>query len=96
MDDIPLEVKIAQTEADDATLDEEIAKAASINSDLGNRLEYFRKIRETQSRKAACLLGLAEQNKVMERELARMEGREYRDPDNPDGDWPEAPEPPEP
>ncbi|MES2997140.1 MAG: hypothetical protein V4733_10065 [Verrucomicrobiota bacterium] len=97
MDDIPLEAKIAQAEADDASLNEQIAQAAAINSDLGHRLQYYRKIQETQSRKVACLMGLAEQNAEMERELARIEGREYRDPDDPDGDWPEPPDdPPEP
>lgn len=90
-DDISLEEKIAQAEADDASLNEQIAEAASRNADLGHRLEHYRKIQETQSRKVACLMGLAEQNAEMERELARIEGREYRDPDDPDYDYPEPP-----
>lgn len=97
MDDIPLEIKIAQAEANDAMLNEEIAKAAAINADLGNRLENYRKIQEAQSGKTACLVGLHEQNKKMARELAHMEGREYHDPDDPDYEYPEPPyEPDEP
>ena len=94
-DDISLEVKIAQAEADDATLNEEIAKAAAINFDLGHRLEHYRKIQEAQSRKVAHLVGLCRENEEMERELARIEGREYRDPDDPDYDYPEPPDEPD-
>jgi hypothetical protein len=93
-DDISLEEKIAQAEADDASLNEQIPQAAARNAELGARLEHYRKIQEAQSRKVACLMGLAEQNAEMERELARVEGREYRDPDDPDYDYPEPPDDP--
>ena len=89
-DDIPLEVKIAEAEAQGSLLDEEIQKAAAINSNLGNRLENYRKIQEANSRKVAHLLGLERDNEEIERELARIEGREYRDTDNPEYDYPKT------
>lgn len=93
MDDhIPLEVKIAKAKAQDPLLDEQIANAAAINADLGHRLEYYRKIQETQSSKVAHLLGFIEENKDMKRELARIEGRAYHDPDDPDNEYPEPPD----
>ena len=93
-DDIPLEVKIAQAEEEDSLLDQEIAKAAAISSDLGHRLDYYRKMQDTQSRKVAILMGLSEQNAEMERELARIEGRHYHDPEDPDYEYPEPPDDP--
>jgi hypothetical protein len=91
-DDIPLEVKIAQAEQDNLLLDAEIATADRINSDLRKRLEYHRLADDAASRKVAYYLGLIEENKEMERELARIEGRKYCDPDDPDCEYPEPPD----
>lgn len=96
MDEPPLSEQIAQTQAYDHATAAEAAKAQAIILIKQKKLAILRVEQEKGMRNAAHFCGLYEQNKEADRELARFEGKEYRDPDKPDGDWPDAPEPPEP
>ena len=80
---------------DDPPIEEQIAEMQAINRSLEEKRRNARKEYEKGMANAAYLCGLFEKKKEAEREIARMEGREYHDPDKPDGDWPEAPEPPD-
>jgi hypothetical protein len=80
---------------DDPPLSEQIAKMQSIGRNLDKQTRDARHEEEKWMANAAYLCGLMEQKKEADREIARMEGRKYRDPDKPDGDWPESPEPPD-
>jgi predicted RNase H-like nuclease (RuvC/YqgF family) len=101
MDEVPLEDQIAQAELQtaqvknsNASMASQIADAQAINRELGSKLEVLRIEREKEMRNTAYLSGLYRDNDNMQRELARMEGREYSDPDKPDGEWPCTPEEP--
>ena len=103
MDEVPLEDQIVQAKlqteqakASNTEMAAQIAYAQASNSKLAAQLEELRIEQEKGIRNATYLCHLYEDKREMERDLARMEGREYRDPNKPDGDWPHVPDPNEP
>lgn len=78
-------------------LDDQIAELEEHNRKLAAHHKNLEDETAATNRRVAYYEHLHNEKIRMEREIARMEGREYRDPDKPDGDWPEATEdPPEP
>ncbi len=77
---------------DDPPLSEQIAQMQAINRMTAEQRRIARKEYEKGMANAAYLCGLFEQKKEAEREIARMEGRDYEDPDSPSGDPPEPPD----
>jgi hypothetical protein len=76
--------------------DDEIQNLAARNRELAARLENLQLKRAAEERTNAYYFHLIEDNERMEREIARLEGRPYRDSDDDGADYRDPPEPPDP
>jgi len=76
----------------DDSLEQEIAKAQARNRELAAHRDKLRAKFESDQRRAARLSHVYEQQRSLEREIAALEGRPYRDEDEPGEGYPGPPD----
>ncbi len=84
--------QIAKAKTINEELEADIAKMGSNGRDLDALLEELRHERDRSSRNIAHLMGLSRDQEETKREIAKLQGVEYRDPYDPDYEYQEPPD----
>ena len=85
-----LKQKIAEAQASNKELEAELENMEANDCSLAEQLAELRKECEKGDRIAARLSRMSDDQEETRREIAKLRGEQYRDPDDPDYEYPES------